>query len=223
MVSEASNPQDVVHRRAAGPCPIGTQSRSASRKAAPLATIHRPYERGGKFSASQSLEKTQNQKIHAGGFTPRTCRLVPLLRRTASPPPRPWPRRRGRRGGLPRAKAPEALKSLKAKLKSAPGTGRPPPALASAPLSALGRRGALRPPRSASAVTFSRAPGRGRRAYLRHRRRLLLRPGPSRLKAMGGGARAFANARSAVRGREREKDRSRVRRGLPRRRRFPIA
>jgi hypothetical protein len=112
MVSEASNPQDVVHRRAAGPCPIGTQSRSASRKAAPSATIHRPDERGGKFSASQSLEKSQNQKILAGGLTPRISRSFPLLRRTASPPPRPRPRRWGRRGGLPRARPRRAADTI---------------------------------------------------------------------------------------------------------------
>src|ERR1700678_471458 len=111
-VSEASNPQDVVHRRAAD------RARSAGSLQAPPAKqrrrrrAHRPDERGGKFSASQSLEKSQNQKILAGGLILRTCRPFPLLRRTASPPPRPRPRLWGRRGGLPRARPRRAADTI---------------------------------------------------------------------------------------------------------------
>jgi len=115
-------------------------------------------------------------------------------------------------------KAPEALKSLNAILKSAPGTGRPPPVFGErlcgrghadrvgSAWSALGRRGALRPPRSASAVTFSRAPGRGRRAYLRHRRLPQIRPGPVAIESYGrrrSGVRECTVGRSRPRTRER--------------------
>jgi hypothetical protein len=133
-------------------------------------------------------------------------------------------------------KAPEALKSLNAKLKSAPGTGRPPPA--------FGERASVDAVTPTAWVQLGRH-SEGEALYDRRaqRARLHFRARPdavgeriqgiadarrsvpvrSRSKAMGGGARAFANARSDVRGREREKDRSRGRRGLPRRRRFPRA
>ena len=180
MASEASNPQDVVHIRAAGPCPIGGLSPGARpAKQCRRRRFIAPTNEEENIPPRKALKSHKTRKSTLGGLTPELA----ASSRAFLAPARPRPRRRV------------------------------------TPWRPLVRA-------SASAVTFARARTL-RRADKFVNRSTPTPANPSRSgrdrKAMGGGARAFANARSAVRGREREKDRSRGRRGLPRRRRFPRA
>jgi hypothetical protein len=71
MVSEASNPQDVVLRRAAGPCPDRQpQSRSASRKAAPWRRFIAPTNEEENFPPRKALKSHKTRKSTREGSLP---------------------------------------------------------------------------------------------------------------------------------------------------------
>jgi hypothetical protein len=109
MVSEASNPQDVVHRRAAGPCPIGSLSPGARpAKQRRWTRFIAPTSEEENFPPRKALKSHKTRKSTREGSLPELA----ASSRSFLAPPLPRPRRWGRRGGLPRARPRRAADTI---------------------------------------------------------------------------------------------------------------